>query len=667
MEQRFFERKLFSRMALTALLTALVWSSPALAQDPDTPVIGEMPADTPAGQTANSVSPPCPYDTAMTNDCGNRHPVTLGIRTNLGPAQSEVEAIVRAHPLIRIGWPTEFEVTRALHNPDELVLIDMFNPPHVTAYDRDSYLAGPNNYDHTGIYWDGVAARAVSLGGSNKPGLADRFAASLNELIRIRALNLLSDDSSDGSQSFCMETFDRECPVEGASDIAHLQSGDEVRVGVRNEGEEPLYFYVLMAATKMPVRLIIGPEDIGGAMLAPGQLAERPGEIITLGTGRHQIFTIRSREPIDVRVFSEATRQTGVGPGCNSQLERILCSALSGANIAIPDANLLTFRDWQMSVDTFYFINESKPMAGGGQVAPPGFAPWQVQIFSTKTLSAAQIEKARLAGGAGSMIHLQQPFQRYHRCAGSLIAPNIVLTAAHCVAKGETLENGQVLTSREVRVGTQNLRQGGAVYRIEAVVVHDGYAPGGQKDDIALLRIAPKRAPVAQKTILLPSDVRGMRRVGVGSKIEVLGWGYTEVVVGGGFEESQGNAVGFTTDNLRIATMTPMDLAQCKKIDGYATIDKKICATTPSDRIEPGNAFSCRNDSGGPVIQRLNQAGQVVQVGVVSGGVGCGAEVNGVQNPSLFVDLQLFTKWIASAKRRLTTIGNEVVKHAEPQ
>lgn len=72
---------------------------------------------------------------------------------------------------------------------------------------------------------------------------------------------------------------------------------------------------------------------------------------------------------------------------------------------------------------------------GGGFPAPTGFALWQVQIYSNQIYSKDQIEEDKVLGAAGKSLWLQEPFQRYHRCAGSLIRPNVVLTAAHCVAK----------------------------------------------------------------------------------------------------------------------------------------------------------------------------------------------------------------------------------------
>lgn len=650
------------RHIISPAFAALLWAlaTPAVAQDGAAATIGSIDPNQPAADLAEQEPPICAYATAMTDPCGDIRPVTIGFRDNLGDASGRIEDVIAAHPLVRIGWSAEFEVSRDLHEPDRLVLYDMFNPPQVTAYPRNLASTVANNYDLDGIYKEGVGGRSVPLGKVGDPGLPQRFESVIREIVRVRALNLLSLDTADAKQSFCIENWDRDCPETGASDTSERGSGDRLHFGVRNDGDAADYVYVLLAGPGVPVQLIISPDDIGGAMLQPGALAQGRGEPIAIQDGRYQFFTIRSREPIDPRVFADSVYATGTGPGCNNEREQTLCSALSGLNVTVPDANLTYRRAWHLSVHNVYFDKPGQFAAGGGSVAPSGFAPWQVQIFSNQTYSAAQIRESEAAGLAGNLVYRMKDYQRYHRCAGSLIAPNVVLTAAHCVAKGEFTENGRVLRTREVRVGTQDLTDGGAIYRIEAVVVHQGYKPGSQKDDIALLRIAPKRGAIVQKPILLPDDVPGMRRVGVGSEIKVLGWGYTETVARGERHELPGGVAQFTTDRLRIATMTPLDQASCKKIRGYADIDKKICATTPDDRREPGNAFSCRNDSGGPVIQQLNRAGQVVQVGIVSGGVGCGAEENGIQNPSLFVDLQLFTGWIKRAQARLATLGNEV-------
>ena len=646
-------------LGIAALVAALV--TPASAQDGAAPIIGVNDPAQPAEAFVPDEPVICAYATAMTEPCGDIRPVTIGFRDNLGDAYGQVQQVIAAHPLVRVGWSTEYEASRWLHEPDKLVLYDMFNAPNVTAYSRDMVSAQPNNYDLEGMYKGHTVGRPIALGKVGDPGLPGRFDRAIREIVRVRAFNLLSLSTFDAKHSFCIENWDRDCPESGASDTSERGGGDRLHFGVRNDGDAADYIYVLLAGPGVPLQLIISPADIGGAMLQPGALAQGHGEPIEIQDGRYQLFTIRSREPIDQRVFADGVYATGTGPGCNSEREQTICSALSGFNITIPDSNYTYRRAWHLSVDNFYFDKPGQFAAGGGRVAPQGSAPWQVQIFSNQTYSAAQIRESERAGEAGNLVYRMKDYQRYHRCAGSLIAPNVVLTAAHCVAKGEFTENGRVLRTREVRVGTQDLTEGGAIYRIEAVVVHAGYKPGSQKDDIALLRIAPKRGAIAQKPILLPDDVPGMRRVGIGSEIKVLGWGYTETVQRGERHELPAGIAQFTTDRLRIATMTPMDQAKCRKIPGYTDIDKKICATTPDDRREPGNAFSCRNDSGGPVIQQLNRAGQVVQVGIVSGGVGCGAEENGVQNPSLFVDLQLFTGWIKSAQARLARLGNEVV------
>lgn len=140
-------------------------------------------------------------------------------------------------------------------------------------------------------------------------------------------------------------------------------------------------------------------------------------------------------------------------------------------------------------------------MAIGGRFpALTGFALWQVQIYSNQIYSKVQIEEDKASARAGKSLWLQESFQRYNRCAGSLTKPYVVLTAAHCVAK-PPVDGVTVLNTREVLVGTQELRSGGTAYKISSVIVDAGYKPNSQKDDIALVRIVPKSKAVMQQTV----------------------------------------------------------------------------------------------------------------------------------------------------------------------
>lgn len=586
--------------------------------------------------------------TAVT--CSDQRPITIGFRQNLGRDLKRMQDFVAKNSALQIGWPTEFEMSRSVEDPAQLVLFDMLHPPLMgDTADTDTSLIA-HNYDALAI--TRKVTSEIMMGNPDAPGFAEKFRVEIAKIVRARALVAQSFPTYARAYALCAERDDQPCPETGHSRITDLGTNDKVHIAVRNESQKPQFIYMLVIDPENELHLVIGSTS----PLEPGAVIEAKGDPLVLKQGRYHLFTLRSDSPIDDALFDGDIEK--IDPSkCDGSVAERLCALLSGQDISIP--NWAAFRDqgWSISVATLAAIVRKSVTVGGGDVVKAGFAPWQVQIYSNQTYSKKQIAEDTEARAEGKSLAKQLPFQLYHRCAGSLIAKNIVLTAAHCVAH-PPVDGTKVLKTREVLVGTQTLSEGGARYRIVSVVVHKGYKPGSQKDDIAVLRIEPIATGATQYAIKLPDAVTGFSRIVAGSRISVLGWGYTGVV--GRAERHERTQAGpqFAQDKLRIAAMQAYDTNACKLLSGYQNIDKKICAITPEDRIKPGESFSCRGDSGGPVIQNTN--GRVVQVGLVSGGVGCGAIENGKQNPSLFVDLTQYMIWIRKAETRVRVISNAV-------
>ncbi len=224
----------------------------------------------------------------------------------------------------------------------------------------------------------------------------------------------------------------------------------------------------------------------------------------------------------------------------------------------------------------------------GGRPAQPGAFPWMVAL-----LNAAEPD----------------PFQAQF-CGGSLIAPEWVLTAAHCFFndQGQQVVNTQNL---DLLLGTNRL-QIGAGQRIRAaqIVIHPGYNPqvgqlGG--NDIALVRLS---RPVALPTLPLVQPNQ-TSLTAPGTFATILGWGAT-------FPRTlDQEPSGFPRD-LQQAEVPIVANEVCNVLQSYngTILDSMLCAGFPQ-----GGVDTCQADSGGPLI--VPSGSGFALAGITSFGKGC--------------------------------------------
>jgi len=202
-------------------------------------------------------------------------------------------------------------------------------------------------------------------------------------------------------------------------------------------------------------------------------------------------------------------------------------------------------------------------------------------------------------------------------CGGSLIAPNVVLSAAHCGSF-----QGQNVIVGAYRAGST---QNNAVrVRVTGEVRHPNYDDFTLANDFLLLRLAEDVTVGGSDVVLSINDQ--FSSPANGEALTVLGLGLTS-------EQS------FNTPNkLRDVEIKAIPTNVCNQQNAYGGDvegDIMLCAG-----VSGGGKDSCQGDSGGPLVKRVGN--QHILVGVVSWGDGC-ARPN---KPGVYARVSSAFNWI---------------------
>uniref|UniRef100_A0A182X1C0 Peptidase S1 domain-containing protein n=1 Tax=Anopheles quadriannulatus TaxID=34691 RepID=A0A182X1C0_ANOQN len=229
----------------------------------------------------------------------------------------------------------------------------------------------------------------------------------------------------------------------------------------------------------------------------------------------------------------------------------------------------------------------------GGEVAKNGSAPYQVSL---------QVP------GWG------------HNCGGSLLNNRWVLTAAHCLV-------GHAPGDLMVLVGTNSLKEGGELLKVDKLLYHSRYNRPQFHNDIGLVRL---EQPV-QFSELVQSVEYSEKAVPANATVRLTGWGRT----------SANGPSPTLLQSLNVVTLSNEDCNKKGGDPGYTDVGH-LCTLTKTGE------GACNGDSGGPLVYE----GKLV--GVVNFGVPCA-----LGYPDGFARVSYYHDWV-----RTTMANNSKVNSA---
>ncbi|GAA4050626.1 hypothetical protein GCM10022213_23270 [Parerythrobacter jejuensis] len=590
-------------------------------------------------------------------------PLRVRLSEDLEPDDAAaIRSVIDARPGWEIGARPHYEI---VPNPEFfehilLVPIKGMTDDTLSAFDPALQKLGPMSVEdifeyyaepsHEARAWASNVPQPIDLGFASHPDFLPALGQNLDRFYRRKALLALESSRGYGNGSavcISVETpLDDTCPMPGPD------GWNTVPV------DRPAYFTVRSNSARLDsfiTVVMITPNGEIVPVLAQPARAQRYGYFdpeeqsrylfadnldapVSLGQpGRYDVLTIVSDEPIDPRIWRLRQGMGAHGEFCRNGLERNLCRAMIGSNLASEysgSANIARQILWATAYrgGTGYVTN--------GTLAELGVSRWQAQLFTPRGRSPLG-----RSGRRGPGLVWLYNFEKSHKCGGSYLGDGFVLTAAHCVSKAG-------MKDLYVRLGTRNITTGGNSFAVQSIAVHNRSKWSSQRADVALIKLRPSRrlATLQQqgKLAAIPIAQGRMSALPRGSTVTVTGWGLTGAIAPGGdaMLDQEGNAQRNPRHLLK-ANLSVRPTSECTAFSSYRffSAGEVVCAGSGT-----AGRDACFGDSGGPLTRSVR--GRRVLVGIVSAGIGCGQD----NTPGVYMRASRFTGWVNRAKSKLRRV-----------